>query len=176
MKTINNLLYIILASSLLLGCVSSEKKSGLSFYGYKLGDTLTSEFKVTKVQDFPFSRAILIKDKRVEVSLINNRITTFTIDSLSDKEHSNYKNIITTKMDLTPVHYKGETPYNVKIDGEVFYWHDTIKGTEVLLGRNPKDSIVFSHLSVYNHKISDSLLNIYAPNTDTIEYEIIEFE
>jgi hypothetical protein len=175
MKTINNFLYVIIVSSLLTGCLSSERNDDLLFYGYKLGDTLTSEFKVIKVQDFPFSRASLIKDKRIEVSLINNKITSISIDSLTSKEHSNYKNTITTKMDLPPVLYKGETPYNVKINGEVFYWHDTLKGIEVLLGRNPKDSIVFSHLTVYNQKLSDSLLNIYAPNTDTLEYEIIEF-
>lgn len=161
---------------MLVSCTLSKEKSTIEIYGYKLGDTLTNEFKVTKVQDFPFSRAVLIKDERVEISLINNNITSITFEELTQKEHDSIKKMVSEKMKSEPKYYKGETPYNVKIEGEIFYWKDTIIGTEVSLGRNPKKDTVFSYLSVHNHILSDSLLDVYVPDLDTTIIIIEDFE
>lgn len=162
--------------TLLFACAASGTSDQLEIYGYKLGDTLTNEFEITKVQDFPFSRAILIKDKRVEVSLVNNHIIGITYEKLYPKEHADLENMITEAMSFAPKYYNGTTPFNVKVEGEVFYWHDTINGTEVLLGRNPQNDTVLSTLSIYNQKAFDSLINLYVPDFDTINYEVTYME
>ena len=82
-KNSNKLVVGVILTFLLYACVTSGTKDQLEIYGYKLGDTLTNEFEIIKVQDFPFSRAILIKDKRVEVSLVNNHITAITYKKIN---------------------------------------------------------------------------------------------
>lgn len=171
-KNNHNLIIGIILTFLLYACLSTEKEDRLEIYGYALGDTLTNEFEIVKVQDFPFSRAILIKDKRVEVSLVNNNITAIHFENLIQKEQIDLKEMISKEMESDPEYYNGETPFNVKITGEVFYWHDNVKGTEVLLGKD----IELGHLAIYNHKISDSLINTYAPDIDTCNYEIMDIE
>jgi hypothetical protein len=163
----------ILIVFLFLSCTSKTQKRNFEIYGFTLGDTLTNEFKVIKEQDYPFSRAELIRDRRVEVSLIDKYITAITFDNLAKKEYVDLKKIISVQTKLEPNYYEGVTPYNVKIKGDVFYWHDTITGVEVLLSRNFQADTSFNHLSVYNQKLSDSLLKKFIPVADTSHYEIM---
>lgn len=160
----------------LFACVSSKQKDGLKIYGYEIGDTLTNEFEITKVQDYPFRRAKFIEDRRFEVSLIDKYISAITFEELTQKEHDYYKKMISGAMKFEPEYFNGVSPYDVKIEGEIFYWNNTKTGISVKLGRNPKKDTVLSYLSIYNHNFSDSLLNVFVPNIDTVDYEIMDIE
>ena len=88
MKKINNLIIIILSVFILDFCgTTSTHNNRIKIYDYGIGDSLTNEFEIIKVQDFPFSRAKYKKDNRFKVNLINNYITELTFSKLTPNEH-----------------------------------------------------------------------------------------
>jgi len=176
MKRKNRFILYLVICSFLIGCTTNPKPGEMKIYGYSIGDTLSDEFEIIKEQDYPFSRAILINDNRYEVSLIDKYISTIHISELDQKEYLDFKKKVTKMIGINPEFYDSNTPYDVKIQGDMFYWNDTTTGFEVVLGRSSKEMGRTRYLSVYNSSISDSLLNIYASDVDTSNYEITDFK
>lgn len=176
MKKTSRFITGLIIFSFLIGCSPNVEPGEIEIYGYRIGDTLSDKFEVVMVQDYPFSRAVLIDDNRYEVSLIDNFITTIHLSKLNKKEYLEFKKEVIKMIGFTPEFYDKDTPYDVKINGDMFYWNDTITGTEVILGRSTKEKDAMNYLSVYNRRISDSLLNIYASDVDTCSYVITDIE
>jgi hypothetical protein len=176
MKKRNRFITGIIICFFLNGCSTNVEPGEIKIYGYSIGDTLSDKFEVVMRQDYPFSRAVLIDDNRYEVSLIDDFISAIHLSKLSEKEYQEYKKKVIKMIGFDPEFYDKDTPYGVKINGDMFYWNDKLTGNEVVLGRssNEKDSV--SYLSVYNRNISDYLLNIYAPEIDTCSYEILDIK
>lgn len=175
-KILKVLVLSILICYLLISCESTSEVEKIEIYGYSVGDTLTDEFRITKVFDFPFRYAVLIKDRRVEVSVINKNISGIRMDSITPKEHIAFIKMFSNMMNSAPKYYRGNTPYNLRVEGEGYFWKDKIGGTEIYLCRDTKKDTLISYLSIININVSDSLKNIYMPNIDTIDYEITDVE
>jgi hypothetical protein len=139
-------------------CTSIEETHKIQIYDYSIGDTLSADFEITLVQDFPFSRAVLLKDSRFEVHLINNYISSMWFYDLTSNEHSEFEEYVTNQLGFTPKYYKDSTPFNIKIKGALYYWKDTVTGITVMLGRDTSKDTNYSYLSVYNSAYSDSLI------------------
>ena len=141
-------------------CNNDESNCRYKVYGYYIGDTIDNNFEITKIQDYPWSRAIYKKDERLEVWLIYNHISSLSLRNISASEKPFSVSFITNEICNNYKHQINETEGGLPINGETFYWYDSVHYDKVSLHKFWKQDTLFFNLTMSNDSISRKLFQL----------------
>jgi hypothetical protein len=163
-------LFVIVFSS----CNSRIVDQDLNVFGYKLGDSISSDFRIIESFGEYYNHYEMINESRFMASTIRNRIDGIYLSKLTYSEFQDIKNVIEEKLGFEPIHNKGETHTGLKIIGEEYYWNDSITEMEYSIGVSEKMDSNYS-FSIINRLIIDSLsVSIKVMEIDGEEIEVFE--
>ena len=158
MKKRNNSLAIVAYVTLLLlipRCMNENSKDGIKLLGVSLGDELSDSFEIVKKMDYPYLRARLVNDHRLQVSLIDSVVYSIEFYKLSTQE---FKDLFSETKSLfkntRPISNKDGYPYLEDFEREFYIWIDTVSGLNV---RFEKDINGQWFVYEYNSKLTDSI-------------------
>lgn len=179
MKKIN-IKYIIshcfIVCILFISCRTDLHNDRINIYSYSVGDTITGEFEVKDTMDLSLKLAEYKPDNRFKVTVVNNHIYKMWFSKLNKTEHKNNIKNISSVLNIQPEYLKGHTLEGVKINGEVFYWKDSLSGDLITLARDTGAVNVFSILTVNNEEILRELTEEYIPKNDSVDFKFEIFE
>ena len=161
---------------LFISCKTDWSNDRVNIYGYSIGDTITGEFEVKDTMDLSLKLAEYKSDNRFKVTIVNNHIYKMWFSKLDKTEHNNNVKNITKTLNVQPEYLKGYTPEGIKINGEVFYWRDSLSGDLITLARDTDSNNVFSILTVNNEEILKKLTEEYIPKKDSADIKFETFE
>ena len=169
-KTISIGLYLIFI--LAISCRQELDFNNTELYSYSIGDTLTSDFEITRNLGPYLSTAKYSKDSLLEVYTIGRHISYFHI-SLTGNEYKGaidrYKVILGEPIK----HYIKDTIHGVRLSHQIehYSWYDKLDFTKYEVYQT-LDSLRNGFVTISNDSIFESLKSKFIPNYNEIEEEI----
>lgn|GEM_PF-3515308 len=155
-----------------ISCRQNNDFKYSELHGYFIGDSLTSDFEITRSYGPYFNTAKHVNDSLFEVSTVSRHITHFHISVTENK----YKETIRRYKLLLgePIqHYIGDTIHTVKLNHQIehYTWIDKLNYTKYEVFQS-LDSIKNGFITISNDSITESLYNKFIPNYNEVEEEI----
>jgi hypothetical protein len=155
------LLLFLLTGFLSISCDNKARNENLPIFDIHIGDSLTSDFKITDNMGKYFDRAVWIHNKQIEIGTIKDHISSIYFNTNSKSEFEIIKQGIENRVDSKPKKYLNDTHFGVEIEGIELYWNDSISGNEYSLFINEQNDSASYSLWIFNERISDSLGRLF---------------